>query len=198
MKKLSIWLLAAVSLIVLAGCATSEKEVKQSNPTSLQTTFSDKGISLPQSISKSPAGYITPEVAKAVAFSHAKIQSAEAYKIELELKADAVPHYDLSFKAGNITYEYEIHAQTAEIIEKEHVNRARGVFPASMITQEEAKSLVFAHAGVQERSINDFEIEINKDNAKVVYEIEFHSGAYEYEYEIDAESGAILNFSRNR
>ena len=38
----------------------------------------------------------------------------------------------------------------------------------------------------------DMDIELDDEDGKLVYEIEFKSGNMEYDYEIDAVSGAIL------
>ena len=55
-----------------------------------------------------------------------------------------------------------------------------------------AKSIALNHAGVSENQAYDMDIELDDEDGKLVYEIEFKSGNMEYDYEIDAASGAIL------
>lgn len=55
-----------------------------------------------------------------------------------------------------------------------------------------AKSIALNHAGVSENEAYDMEIELDDEDGKLVYEIEFKSGNMEYDYEINAATGAIL------
>ena len=55
-----------------------------------------------------------------------------------------------------------------------------------------AKSIALNHAGLSENQAYDMDIELDDEDGKLVYEIEFKSGNMEYDYEIDAATGAIL------
>ena len=55
-----------------------------------------------------------------------------------------------------------------------------------------AKSIALNHAGLRENQAYDMDIELDDEDGKLVYEIEFKSGNMEYDYEIDAATGAIL------
>ena len=55
-----------------------------------------------------------------------------------------------------------------------------------------AKSIALNHAGVSENQAYDMDIELDDEDGKLVYEIEFKSGGMEYSYEINAATGAIL------
>ena len=55
-----------------------------------------------------------------------------------------------------------------------------------------AKSIALNHAGVSESKAYDMDIELDDEDGKLVYEVEFKSGNMEYDYEIDAASGTIL------
>ena len=48
------------------------------------------------------------------------------------------------------------------------------------------------HAGVSEGKAYDMDIELDDEDGRLIYEVEFKSGGREYSYEIDARSGAIL------
>ena len=55
-----------------------------------------------------------------------------------------------------------------------------------------AKSIALNHAGLSENQAYDMDIELDDEDGKLVYEVEFKSGNMEYDYEIDAASGTIL------
>ena len=40
--------------------------------------------------------------------------------------------------------------------------------------------------------------ELDREDGRVVYEIEFKSNGMEYEYEIDASTGAVLKYDKER
>jgi len=60
------------------------------------------------------------------------------------------------------------------------------------ITKDEAKAIAFKHAAVTAQSVYDLDVELDRDNGKEIYEIEFMSERVEYAYEIDAKTGEIL------
>ena len=62
------------------------------------------------------------------------------------------------------------------------------------IGEEKAKSIAFEHAGVTEQDIRQLEIELDYDDGRMIYEVEFYIGQIEYDYEIDAKNGRILEF----
>ncbi len=64
------------------------------------------------------------------------------------------------------------------------------------ITEAEAKTIVFNHAGVSESEISHLKVKKEYDDGRWEYEIEFYHGQWEYEYEINATTGAIIDFSK--
>ena len=60
------------------------------------------------------------------------------------------------------------------------------------VTKDEAKKAVLAHAGLNEADIKFYKVELDRERAGLVYEIEFDAGKYEYEYEVDSENGKVL------
>ena len=61
-----------------------------------------------------------------------------------------------------------------------------------IIYKDEARQKALSHAGVQAEGIREYKIELDREKAVIVYEIEFKSGRYEYDYELDAKSGKII------
>ncbi|MCY3047026.1 CAP domain-containing protein [Aerococcus urinae] len=50
------------------------------------------------------------------------------------------------------------------------------------------------HSGVAEAEIRDLEIEVDEEDGRLVYEVEFEHGANEYEYLIDGLNAAVLDY----
>ena len=48
------------------------------------------------------------------------------------------------------------------------------------------------HAGLSEAQATQLKVELDRDDGKLVYDVEFKSAGYEYDYEIDAVKGTIL------
>lgn len=58
--------------------------------------------------------------AKSIALNHAGVSESTVYDMEVEPDdEDGVPVYEVSFKSGDMEYEYEIHALTGEILKHE-------------------------------------------------------------------------------
>jgi len=67
------------------------------------------------------ASQITLEEAKNIAFDHAGVDGSNAVFDDEELdEDDGVPYYELSFDIGEDEYEYDIHAETGQILDYEH------------------------------------------------------------------------------
>ena len=67
----------------------------------------------------------------------------------------------------------------------------------SYISQDKAKSIAFKHANVGSSSVKNIKIELDTEDGKAVYKVEFSSNAFEYEYEIDARSGKIIDYEKD-
>ena len=126
--------------------------------------------------------------------------------------------YEIEFVAEGVDYEYTIQAYTGEVLEKEtepvegyvapeketpaeesssapeepvEESSAPEPQPVSYISVEQAKQTALADAGLSSATFTKAKLE--KDDGRVIYEIDFYAGNKEYEYDIDAFSGAILD-----
>ncbi len=63
---------------------------------------------------------------------------------------------------------------------------------SSLWTEEQARQAALAHAGVSSADATFTKTELDQDNGRTVYELEFYTGGTEYEYEVDAFTGAVL------
>ncbi len=66
----------------------------------------------------------------------------------------------------------------------------------TLITADAALAAALEHAGLTEADVSRVKNALDREDGKVVYEIEFQSGMTEYEYEIDATTGKVLDYER--
>ena len=71
-------------------------------------------------------------------------------------------------------------------------NTSNNTTTNSYIGKERAQEIVLNHAGLSSSDVRFEKVELDVDDNRTTYEIEFNYGYYEYEYEIDAYTGAIL------
>ena len=64
--------------------------------------------------------------------------------------------------------------------------------------KSKAKATALKHAGLKEADIYDFDIDLDREDGKTVYEIDFKSGGYEYSYKINADTGKIIYSEKER
>lgn len=154
----------------------------------------------------SDRSFIGEEAALAIAYGDAGITPDEAADTEIELDLEnAVMVYDIEFRANGVEHDYEIDAVTGAILrhdtenegaaptETAPVNTPEATPAPEYIGRKAALRAAYEHADVSEDSVYDVEIETDRENGRLVYEIEFKSGAKEYEYTVDALTGEILH-----
>lgn len=136
--------------------------------------------------------YISENKAKEIAFNHADVKTSDVKKLKINLDRND-KQYDIEFTVNNIEYEYEIDAVTGKILsyDKDYDNSNNS--SNSYISQDKAKSIAFKHANVSSSSAKNIKIELDTDDGKSIYKVEFSSKTHEYEYEIDANSGKIID-----
>ncbi|MGN8874026.1 PepSY domain-containing protein [Pseudoflavonifractor sp. HCP28S3_F10] len=144
-------------------------------------------------------GYISREKAEAAALKDAGVKRADVTfeKSKLDRDGDRAV-YDIEFYSAEKEYDYEIDALTGEILKREQEPRqTSGASGQSLIGVEKAKKLAAEHAGLTVSQVKFTECELDRDDGRVVYELEFRCGGEEYEYTVDACSGAILEAERD-
>lgn len=139
---------------------------------------------------------ITPVKAGEIAFEHAKVSRGEAvdYRSKLE-NEDGVWVYEIEFRVGNTEYEYEIDAETGRIIsaEKETKNETGQGGGEVKLTGSQAVAEALERAGLSASQVKELECELDYEDGKPIYEIEFKYGNTEYEYEISAYDGSVVS-----
>lgn len=66
----------------------------------------------------------------------------------------------------------------------------------TVISTEDAKAIALSHSGVSTENAKRYRSQLDRDDGRMVYEIEFDAGSYEYDYEIDAKTGEIVKFDK--
>ncbi len=156
--------------------------------------------------------YKTREEALEIALTKANVAQNEIIypKVELDYDDDIrAMVYDVEFHYNNLKYEYEINAQTGEILQQEiepcddkHYQLPTPPVTTPVVPEEtpaeteisREKALEIAHkdAGVSKDQVHRPEIEVDYEKGNKVYEIEFKASGLEYEYTLNATTGAIL------
>lgn len=157
--------------------------------------------SVPSAPPASSGTAISEARAKEIAFAHAGVQAADTVveKIKLDWE-DGVQVYELEFRTGSGEYEYELNALDGTVLKSEQKTRAgqsHSSQQTSYIGDAAAKAAALSHAGVSAGDAWDMKCELDCDDGRYLYEVEFDAGGLEYEYEIDAETGTVLKAERD-
>lgn len=185
MKKNLITLSLICMSIFLVACNNKTK----TNPD--QTTNNKDIISL--------------EKAKEIAINNAGIPNNNVSMLKEEYTTeDGVNKYDIEFFTNdNKEYDYEINANTGEIISydnelEDFINEDMEEVIKDKIGLDKALDIALQDANL---SLNEVEIikeEYNEDDNTSKYEISFTNNNIEYDYEIDATSGKIIKVDKEK
>ena len=72
-------------------------------------------------------------------------------------------------------------------------NAVAGTNTAKKITADEAKNIALAHAKLAQKVVTFVKAELETDNNRLIYDVDFYSGNVEYDYDIDAVTGEIIS-----
>lgn len=161
--------------------------------------------------------YIGIDEAKRIAFEHAGV--SESSVRELDIDYDYYGGrliYEIEFEAGGNEYEFDIDARSGTILKYEtdfdddvtrpssNTNGSNSgstkpstkptTTASSLIGKARTENIAFQHAGVSRNQVRDLETELDDDDGRRYYEVEFEVGDTEYEYDIEAYTGKILDY----
>ena len=153
--------------------------------------------------SSSSGTYIGEAAATAAALADAGVSEEDTTYLHCWVEHDdgRAECYEVEFQADTTEYQYEIDLYTGAVLqsERETYGTPGGASSggtssgsSSVIGETAAKAAALSHAGVSEASASQMEIELDRDDGRTLYEVEFHAGRTEYSYEVDAYTGAIL------
>ena len=151
-----------------------------------------------------PAMPIGKAAAAYAAEQYAGTTAVDSVTAEVDPELDEFPaHYEVELQTAWGEFEYLVDAYTGKVLSGQKDLLAAASTPNATakpsapsggadIGYAKAKSIALNHAGVSENQAYDMDIELDDEDGKLVYEVEFKSNSMEYDYEIDAASGAIL------
>ena len=149
----------------------------------------------------SDAGSVIGEdAALAAALKHAGLGSGDVQVVKNKLDwDDGVQEYEIEFYSGSTEYDYSVNAQTGEIRHYDaetHGAPASSGSTGSVIGEDAALAAALKHAGLGSGDVSRTRTELDRDDGRTVYEVEFRSGGYEYEYTVNAADGSILEHQK--
>ena len=151
------------------------------------------------------AAAVTEEQARETALSHAGLTADQVTFVRSELdRDDGRLMYDVEFYTSDYKeYDYEIDAATGEILSYDYdvenfsIPQQQGTATGSYIGEDAAKAAALQRAGLTEDQVRWEKCELDEDDGRFSYELEFSSGQHEYECEVEAFTGEILNFEQD-
>ncbi len=144
----------------------------------------------------SAKSYIGKDAALSAALKAAGLSKDQVKNIEIELDYEhGVMVYEVEFDRGFDEYSYDIDAKTGEVVAYDNDDdddKVVNVPAEDVIGKDAAKSAALKHAGLTAAQVTELSVELDRENGKTVYEVEFKSAGYEYSCEIDAVKGTVL------
>ena len=159
------------------------------------------------------AGYgwqnvIGKQKAQEIALADAGVAAGDA--LHLIVKPDwddGVRIYEVEFYTASQEYDYEIHAETGDILSRDREAEWNGTAASGSsntgstasasttdIGEAKARSVALNHAGISESSTSYIHAKKDWDDGRWVYDVEFWADGKEYDYEILASNGTILSY----
>lgn len=66
------------------------------------------------------------------------------------------------------------------------------------ITANEALDTALSHAKLDKSQVSDIDVDLDRDNGSLIYEVDFNSGNTEYDYDIDADTGEVISANKSK
>ena len=103
----------------------------------------------------------------------------------------------LLFAAGvtGVPYYGSVGGEAIAVAKK--ANKSNKANKAKKISTDRAKKIALGDAKLAEKDVTFVKAELEFENNRLVYDVEFYSGNVEYDYDIDAVSGAIVSSDRD-
>ena len=220
-RKLPV--LVAIVLVVLIGLSACNYKIVPADygneiaPPATQPASQTQPTEAPTvPVDATEPQYITIDEAIAIALKDASFREADVTGLHGELERDdGKTIYDIDFYKDGKEYDYEIDALTGVVlkpVKKADTTAADSSSSGSsssktsttssssstQLTKDEAISKALSHAGLKKSQVSRLRAELDKDDGKTVYEVDFETADWEYEYEINAKTGKILKAEKDR
>ena len=103
----------------------------------------------------------------------------------------------LLFAAGVTGVPYYGSVGTEVVAVAKKANKSNKANKAKKISADRAKKIALGDARLAEKDVTFVKGDLEFENNRFVYDVEFYSGNVEYDYDIDAVSGAIISSDRD-
>ena len=138
-----------------------------------------------------------------IAREDAGLEEEEIIRARVKLDYDdRAVKYDVEFYSEDTEYDYEIDANTGEILEMDaeieddfwKFSKEERDKDLSIISMDEAVQIILDKVpGAEETNLR---VEMERDDGKIIYEGKLFHDSNEYEFEINAETGTIISWEK--
>ncbi|MGT2753313.1 PepSY domain-containing protein [Streptococcus ovis] len=163
---------------------------------------------------------ISAEEAQAIALKNAGVTDSDLIFSQVEKDSDDMKAtYEVSFNTAEGEYDYTIDAETGSILDRDYEvvgtvassnnavavadtttssNAVSSAVVTPTMTETQAKEIALKDAGVAETAVVNLLVQLDVENGKQYYEVDFNDpkAGLDYSYTIDAETGAIVEKSK--
>lgn len=182
-------------------------EIKNSILISVDSTNTDKGTKLQETLSNEVNTLLDNYAVNASVISQSisederikllsqqyNISFGKAALIDLIVSDDSTLSFDELAKLSINDINSLISAKQSSIENIANIP-SENIKSSNFISEENAKSIAISHSGIDKNTVHSIKIELDYDNGKLIYEVEFFNGLVEYDYDIDAIDGTIIKY----
>lgn len=139
------------------------------------------------------------EAAQKIALEHAGVKAADATITKSKLDyEDGRQVYDIEWYAGGAKYDYEIAADTGEIISSAYEEKTMGADSKNVtVSEADAKKTALDRvSGATDKDL--YEWKLDYDDGRPEYEGKIIYGGTEYEFTIDAATGFVMEWDAEK
>ena len=139
------------------------------------------------------------EAAQKIALEHAGVKAADATITKSKLDyEDGRQVYDIEWYAGGAKYDYEIAADTGEIISSAYEEKTMGADSKNVtVSEADAKKTALDRvSGATDKNL--YEWKLDYEDGHPEYEGKIIYGGTEYEFTIDAATGSVMEWDAEK
>lgn len=144
-------------------------------------------------------GTMDEAAAQKIALEHAGVKAADATITKSKLDyEDGHQVYDIEWYAGGAKYDYEIAADTGEIISFAYEEKTMGADSRSVtVSEADAKKTALDRvSGATDKDL--YKWKLDYDDGRPEYEGKIIYGGMEYEFTIDAATGSVIEWDAEK
>ena len=144
-------------------------------------------------------GTVDEAAAQKIALEHAGVKETDATITKSKLDyEDGRQVYDIEWYAGGAKYDYEIAADTGEIISSAYEEKTMGADSKNVtVSEADAKKTALDRvSGATDKDL--YEWKLDYDGGRPEYEGKIIYGGTEYEFTIDASTGSVMEWDAEK